>query len=1140
MSIGTSAFLGPSAEDMVRSVDPASSRADGGTKRARYLSTPRSDAASSDPDFDDAPPDFPMGTVPNPTLYHAAAARRLERSPQGSAYADFRRGNIVRLEMVNFLTFSNTVLDPGPRMNLVLGPNGTGKSTIVNAVCIVFGGSPRLLGRNPDLGSFVRHGSADAAIEAWICDPERPSGVRRIRREFNSDGKGRFLIDGKKAKLSDVQKSVNDEYEIQLDNLSQFMPQEKIAEFVNFKADELLQITVRSLGGAEKESKLHQLITTGEETGKFEELMERREQVLRELIIQNEAVEGEVQAYREAKAIKARISRMKKYLPRVQADELKLSFIVLLKGRKDQEAAVEQIEAEMQLICSGPMNACTQEFEAAGNAVKAAKVIVTSRNDLVIKLIGDSEELTNNLASKTSALGSIDEKVERQSKVIQQSEAKLQFAVDDLAMHNDGDGDVDAKRRESEQTRNRLRTDIRTEESSKVGFEQIRMDAARVIEHHSRSLHRLGDVRQQRVQALDRMTNGQGRGTFQCTQLVAEMKSQNAFRGQVYGPVAAEISCNDQYHARIMESTVSGFLMTAFVTESAADSRTLIHTCKQRFKGWAPDVITAPTDKHDVLDVHAFQAQVPQRPVDDKLRNLGILAMVSDIFKAPDVVRAALNAQAGLHNIHVGDEIADQRKEELRYEDGVQAWYTPTARCQVIRSRYDPSVRNLKVDSNFSSVRGNIYSGKVDEVEQQRQSLTNTIRDHEERMKQASQQLAVHDDRVKSFNEKLRTVEQGLQGLLRRRRDREAAQAKVNQLRQCVARVKDNSKLRDTEVQKAVLYESIQNVEVECVDIAPQVLSGLTDLRDALARFDDLAACKVVAERNLAAEKAKNSELDEQLQCARDELSQKRDDGKAAKRAWKNMERQAKQILPDEELERNKNEYDEFVERTVEWIEEEIERQKGRMDGLVTGGEIVVDRYEHNLNKIANETRAIADERASMTAQIQTLETEKSEFLLWLRNGIEHMRTKFSSLYKRLGCSGDLELVNAQSKSMSDIALQVLVSYRDDSELRPISATANSGGEKMCCTMLFCFSLLQDEERMPPFVMVDELNQGLDPVNEMKIMTMMFEDAEKGSAPQSFVITPKLLLNLPFQPNTKNHIIFNGTVTGGDITAPQS
>lgn len=36
---------------------------------------------------------------------------------------------------------------PGPHLNMIIGPNGTGKSTMVAAIVLGLGGSPKTVGR---------------------------------------------------------------------------------------------------------------------------------------------------------------------------------------------------------------------------------------------------------------------------------------------------------------------------------------------------------------------------------------------------------------------------------------------------------------------------------------------------------------------------------------------------------------------------------------------------------------------------------------------------------------------------------------------------------------------------------------------------------------------------------------------------------------------------------------------------------------------------------------------------------------------------------------------------------------------------------------------------------------------------------
>jgi hypothetical protein len=49
-----------------------------------------------------------------------------------------------------------------------------------------------------------------------------------------------------------------------------------------------------------------------------------------------------------------------------------------------------------------------------------------------------------------------------------------------------------------------------------------------------------------------------------------------------------------------------------------------------------------------------------------------------------------------------------------------------------------------------------------------------------------------------------------------------------------------------------------------------------------------------------------------------------------------------------------------------------------------------------------------------------------------------------------------------------------------------------------------------------PFRVVDEINQGMDPANERKVFEQLVTASCKEGTPQCFLLTPKLLPDLPF------------------------
>lgn len=49
-------------------------------------------------------------------------------------------------------TYDDVEFQPGPHLNVIIGPNGTGKSSLVCAMCLGLGSSLSLLGRATQVG----------------------------------------------------------------------------------------------------------------------------------------------------------------------------------------------------------------------------------------------------------------------------------------------------------------------------------------------------------------------------------------------------------------------------------------------------------------------------------------------------------------------------------------------------------------------------------------------------------------------------------------------------------------------------------------------------------------------------------------------------------------------------------------------------------------------------------------------------------------------------------------------------------------------------------------------------------------------------------------------------------------------------
>ena len=102
-----------------------------------------------------------------------------------------------------FRTYSDLTIHFGPALNLIIAPNGCGKSTLVNALCLGLGGDPKFLGRASHLGDFVKHGCNQASIEVELKGPTNIVIKRNlfIKRTYKD---ATWLVNGRPTTVSDA------------------------------------------------------------------------------------------------------------------------------------------------------------------------------------------------------------------------------------------------------------------------------------------------------------------------------------------------------------------------------------------------------------------------------------------------------------------------------------------------------------------------------------------------------------------------------------------------------------------------------------------------------------------------------------------------------------------------------------------------------------------------------------------------------------------------------------------------------------------------------------------------------------------------------------------------------------------------
>ncbi|KAK8174402.1 putative ABC/SMC5 protein [Phyllosticta citribraziliensis] len=275
-------------------------------------------------------------------------------------------GSVVRIKMTNFVTYTSSEFKCGSSLNMVIGPNGNGKSTLVCAICLGLGWSPQHLGRAKSVGEFVKNGTTEAAIEIELAGGPQTRGrnpvIKRIIKK--EDNKSFFFLDGQPTphkRITELCKS----FSIQIDNLCQFLPQDRVVEFAALGPVQLLEQTQRA-AAPEHMTQRHEQLKELRKTQKADQdARDREAEHLSSLEKRQNAQKADVDRMREQQQLKDKLEAYKRIRPCVnyRVTMEKMHELVALKDETYLEQVKKTTTAERSKVVRLNQHANVQERE---------------------------------------------------------------------------------------------------------------------------------------------------------------------------------------------------------------------------------------------------------------------------------------------------------------------------------------------------------------------------------------------------------------------------------------------------------------------------------------------------------------------------------------------------------------------------------------------------------------------------------------------------------------------------------------------------------------------------------------------------------------------------------------------------------
>ncbi|CAB1332710.1 unnamed protein product, partial [Coregonus sp. 'balchen'] len=218
---------------------------------------------------------------------------------------------------------------------MIVGANGTGKSSIVCAICLGLAGKTAILGRGDKV---VKRGCNKGSVEIELY---KAGANLVINREIHvENNQSVWMLNGRHSSQKAVEEEVK-ALQIQVSNLCQFLPQEKVGEFAKMTKIELLEATEKSVGPPEMYEFHCELKTFRTKERELENVCKEKASALEKFKQRNERNKHDVERYYEKKRHLDMIKMLEKKKPWVEYETARKE----LEGvKKERENAKKQLK----------------------------------------------------------------------------------------------------------------------------------------------------------------------------------------------------------------------------------------------------------------------------------------------------------------------------------------------------------------------------------------------------------------------------------------------------------------------------------------------------------------------------------------------------------------------------------------------------------------------------------------------------------------------------------------------------------------------------------------------------------------------------------------------------------------------------
>ncbi|XP_008840973.1 structural maintenance of chromosomes protein 5 isoform X2 [Nannospalax galili] len=1012
----------------------------------------------------------------------------------------FVEGSIVRITMQNFLTYDFCEVSPGPHLNMIIGANGTGKSSIVCAICLGLAGKPAFMGRADKVGFFVKRGCSKGVVEIELF---RTSGNLIITREIDVIRNQSFWFINKKPVAQKIVEEQVAALNIQVGNLCQFLPQDKVGEFAKLSKIELLEATEKSIGPPEMHRYHCELKNYREKEKQLETSCKEKTEYLEKMVQRNVRYKQDVERFYERK----------RHLDLIEMLEAKRPWVEYENVRQEYEGVKlirDRVKEEVRKLKEGqiPMTRRIEEIERQRHHlearikekamdIKEASQKCKQKQDFIERKDKHIEELQQALTVKQNEEHDRQRRISNTRKMIEdlQNELKTTENCENLQPQ------IDA-----------ITNDLRRVQDEKALYEGEIIDKRREKEMLEKEKKSVGD----HIIRFDNLMNQKEdklRQRFRDTYdaVLWLRNNRDKFKQRVCEPIMLTINMKDNKNAKYIENHISSNDLRAFVFESQEDMEIFLREVRDN-KKLRVNAVIAPKISH--------ADKAPSRSLNE-LKQYGFFSYLRELFDAPDPVMSYLCCQYHIHEVPVGTEKTRERIERVIQETRLKQIYTAEEKYVLKTSFYS----NKVISSNTSLKVAQFLTVTVD-LEQRRHL--------EEQLKEINRKLQAVESGLITLRDTTRHLELKDNELRLKKKELLERKTKKRQLEQKISSKlgsiklmeqdtcnleeeerKASTKIKEINVQKAKLVTELTSLVKSCTSLHIQKVDLILQNTTMISEKNKLESDYMASSSQLRVTEQHFVDLDENRQ----RLLQKCKE--LMKRARQVCNLSAEQPVPQEYQTAFQD-----LPNTLDEIDALLTEERSRASCFTGLNASVVQEYTKREIEIQQLTEELKGKKVELDEYRENISQVKERWLNPLKELVDKINEKFSNFFSSMQCAGEVDLHTENEEDYDKYGIRIRVKFRSSTQLHELTPHHQSGGERSVSTMLYLMAL--QELNRCPFRVVDEINQGMDPINERRVFEMVVNTACKENTSQYFFITPKLLQNLPYSEKMTVLFVYNG------------